>query len=245
MSVMYDETAATLFKRLGNRNNIFQWSMMSSQCSKIEQKFTFDEVVEVTAHSKDMQELRLDLLLSFARSMKTPTLVIHVSCDNSLSCALAQGREDKNSLVVDLISRGRLKCVTVSTALQLFALFDLLQYTLNEPSNEMGDYAAPECTLLILDNLEPLLQQHQHAAQERHSHISSNLATKLQSLTETQSVLGFWLREAVQEPIAAELPNVATSSTTGAARQAAKMETSPWGQLLKRRIHYFPRIDAI
>jgi hypothetical protein len=235
MPVMYDETATALYKRLYHKNLAFQWPMLNSNRGMVTHKFGFDEIVGVTARSKDMQELRLDLLLSFSKNVKASVLVIHASLDNSLSCALAQGNEDKNPFVLDLTSRDCLKCVTLSSALQLYALLDLLEQTLNEPSPIGG--SAPDCTLLILDNLEPLFHQHQQSVSRQGNssspHITADIPAKLQSLVEAQSVLCMWVKES------------SPSTSVVPPRSDSLAVSSTIEQLLKRRLHYFPRTDAM
>ena len=79
---LYDETANSLFKRLTNKTASFPWGMLSKDGAKIPVTFSFDEVVCLVAHARDMQELRLDLLLSFAQNVKVCVFVcvLYVSC---------------------------------------------------------------------------------------------------------------------------------------------------------------------
>ena len=91
-----------------------------------------------------------------------------MSTNNSLSAALRQTGEECSPRVSQMNEQGRLKCVTVSSTLQLYALLDLLQYSLNVapttaaatngPTTPNVQTSAPAATLLILDNLEPLLR---------------------------------------------------------------------------------------
>ena len=251
---LYDETANSLFKRITNKAAAFQWGMLDDSGGLRECSFSFDEVVGLTTHSRNMQELRLDLLLSFSQNVKTsPALVIHVSTNNSLSSTLRQTGEESNLRIAQMNAHGRLKCVTVGSTLQLYALLDMLQYSLHvAPSSSSSGSdssgsgsgsgcrsnpaSAPAATLLILDNLEPLLlAQAQAQAQAlgaaaacsgsgsgsgSGSISAADVATKLGELVETQTVLAVWISEAGTGP-------PSSGSAAAAAEPAAMAMAAP------------------
>ena len=133
MSFFPDESANALFKRCRTGNVSFHWDMLNSDRSLRKESFQFNEVVQVSAYPKDLQEVQHDLLLTFLQKMShTNILVVHVSTGNSLVSTLAQSGEDQNPLVTDLDKRGRLRCVSVDSLAQVYAALDLLQYTTDE-----------------------------------------------------------------------------------------------------------------
>jgi hypothetical protein len=222
-----DESANALFKRIGKINQIFNWNLINKSSNVLtREEFKFDEIIEVTGYSKDMQELRLDLVLSFASWMKnsnTNALVVHVSIGDNLKSTLIHSGESQNPLIIDLNSQGRLKCLQISSAQQLYALLDLLQWTLNDGAT------SPNGTLLVLDNLKPLLNCSSINSNNNSSNdpITKEIPNKLRSLTEAQAVFGVW--------ISSEVPSISTSTTS----------TSPWDGLFKKRHHYVPRVDIV
>ena len=53
-----DESANALFKRIGKINQIFNWNLINKSSNVLtREEFKFDEIIEVTGYSKDMQEL--------------------------------------------------------------------------------------------------------------------------------------------------------------------------------------------
>ena len=128
-----DESANALFKRSRAGNVSFNWDMLNGDRSSRKEAFQFNEVVQVSAHPKDLQEVQLDLLLSFIQSMRNANiLVVHISTGNSLVSTLAHSGEDQNPLVIDLDKRGRLRCVSVTSLAQVYAALDLLHYTVDD-----------------------------------------------------------------------------------------------------------------
>jgi len=137
MSFGPDESANALFKRYRAGNVSFNWDMLNNDRSSRKEVFQFNEVVHVSAYPKDLQELQLDLMLSFMQSMRHANiLVVHISTGNSLMSTLAHSGEDQNPLVLDLDRRGRLRCVNATSLAQVYAALDLLHYSVDEDTGE-------------------------------------------------------------------------------------------------------------
>jgi hypothetical protein len=154
------ECASAVYKRSRVGEKVFQWDLINIDGSTRKETFRFAELVEVSAHPKDIQELQLDLLLSFVQKMKNSNiLVVHISTGNSLANTLIQSGEDANLLVADLERRGRLRDISVHSILHLYAALDLLLHTLDtEVIGTNGQREEPPThVLLLMDHLEPLL----------------------------------------------------------------------------------------
>ncbi len=200
MSFSPDESASSLFKRSRVGGSVFTWDLITADRSIRKELFHFNEVVQIYAHPKDIQETQLDLLLSFLQGMgQLNALVVHVSTGNSLVSTLVQSGETENACISDMNRRGRLKCVSVNSLLQLYAVLDILQYSLDEDviNKREETEVPPVYTLLLLDHLEPILGVPYEATTQESSPNEVNLTDllcKIHELVDTQVVLCFWIR---------------------------------------------------
>lgn len=268
------ESACSVYKRsrIGEKE-VFHWDMLNANGSSRKETFQFNEIVEVYAHPKDVQELQLDILLSFVQKMKDSNiLVVHINTGNSLMTTLVQSGEDMNPLIVDLDRRGRLKGISINSPVQLYAALDLLQYTLHTDTdigagavNTAGDSLReepPSHVLLLLDHIESLLplSQSQPLNMISNSNMDINIPAKLAQLVDNQAVLCFTLRSLSSVPATASATFKTLGSGAGraggsasgvsrsmsiASRTASGGSGSVVSVPVSRSFNYHPRIDTV